>query len=529
MRVSLIPAILGITLAAACTTSDNTTPVTVTGYSVVIKTAPPASATVLTAIPIAFTVTEHESDGTARPAGGKTFTIAITAGNGTVNGGESATLTTASDGSAAATWMLGSAPSTQSVRGSISPDEFADMSVIATAGPAVQLVVTTQPASLAVSLFGLTRQPVVQLEDAAGNAVALAGVPVNVSIATGTGSIIGTVIATSDAAGRATFTDLALNAIAGTVTLSFVAILSGHLTNVSSAAIVVRTPWVTRASMSQPRSDLGSGVVNGILYVVGGSTNGLINGATGAVEAYDPATDAWTTKASMSTPRSGLAAGVVNGILYAVGGINGNIVLATVEAFDPVANSWTTRASLPSPRYGLSVAAVNGILYAVGGSTNGLTNSATGAVEAYDPATDAWTTKASMPTPRSGLAAGVVNGILYAVGGRANLSGVSAVEAYDPATDAWTTKASMPTPRSGLAAGVVNGILYAVGGTGPPNGLALVTVEAYNPATDTWTTPLSAVAPRSRLTVGAVNGVLYAVGGFNEGFGVLGTTESFAP
>lgn len=62
MSIRLIPAMLGITVAAACTAANDTTPVTVTGYSVAIKTAPPASATVLTGIPIAFTVTEHESD-----------------------------------------------------------------------------------------------------------------------------------------------------------------------------------------------------------------------------------------------------------------------------------------------------------------------------------------------------------------------------------------------------------------------------------------------------------------------------------
>ena len=342
LRIRLIPAMLGITVAAACTTND-TTPVTVTGYSVAIKTAAPASATVLTAIPIGFTVTEHESDGTTKPAVGRTFTITVTAGSGAVNGGGSATLTTAGDGSAAATWILGGAATTQSVRGSSSSSEFADVSVIATAGPAAQLVVANQPSTVAVGGLALTLQPAVQLEDASGNPVALAGVPVTVSIATGTGSITGTVIVTSDASGRATFVDLALSASAEKVTLRFVAVLSGNSTSVLSAGIGVLIPWVTRASMPQLRYSLASGAVNGILYVVGGSTNALTGNATGAVEAYDPATGVWTTKASMPTPRSRLAVGVVNGIVYAVGGVdNSGNLLATVEAFDPVANSWTT-------------------------------------------------------------------------------------------------------------------------------------------------------------------------------------------
>ena len=64
-----------------------------------------------------------------------------------------------------------------------------------------------------------------------------------------------------------------------------------------------------------------------------------------------------------------LGVGVVNGILYAVGGGNGNSVFATVEAYDPVSNTWTTRASMPTGRSGLGVGVVNGVLYAVGGTT----------------------------------------------------------------------------------------------------------------------------------------------------------------
>jgi hypothetical protein len=37
----------------------------------------------------------------------------------------------------------------------------------------------------------------------------------------------------------------------------------------------------------------------------------------------------------MPTPRAALAVGVVNGILYAVGGANGSDRLATVEVFIP--------------------------------------------------------------------------------------------------------------------------------------------------------------------------------------------------
>ena len=92
--------------------------------------------------------------------------------------------------------------------------------------------------------------------------------------------------------------------------------------------------WTTKAPMPTARWGLAAGVVNGILYAVGGDPNfgPLLN----TVEAYDTETDTWTAKSSMPTARSNLATRVVNGVLYAVGGENiDNMFLNTVEAFNP--------------------------------------------------------------------------------------------------------------------------------------------------------------------------------------------------
>jgi len=182
--------------------------------------------------------------------------------------------------------------------------------------------------------------------------------------------------------------------------------------------------WTTRASLPTPRADLAVGVVNGILYAVGGHVFvGSAQTPSRAVEAYDPVSNTWTAKASMPTARGSLGVGVMNGILYAVGGTAPNNV---VEAYDPVANTWTTKAPMPTTRSGLGVGVLNGVLYAVGGvyspgSTSGFMNT----VEAYDATTNTWTTKASMPTARSELAVGVLNNSLYAIGGYAPLSSIS--------------------------------------------------------------------------------------------------------
>jgi hypothetical protein len=82
-------------------------------------------------------------------------------------------------------------------------------------------------------------------------------------------------------------------------------------------------------------------------------------------------TNIWTTKARMPTPRALLATGVVNGVLFAVGGlgnVGSNPIFATVEAYNPATNSWTTKAPLPAARSHLNGAGtINGVLYVAGG------------------------------------------------------------------------------------------------------------------------------------------------------------------
>ena len=112
--------------------------------------------------------------------------------------------------------------------------------VTVTVGAPTQITVTTQP-SLSVSNGSpLAQQPVLQLRDAAGNAVGQAGVLVTAQIATGGGALSGTTTVGSDASGQALFTNLTITGLVGTRTLGFTA---AGLTGVSSSGISV-TPGV---------------------------------------------------------------------------------------------------------------------------------------------------------------------------------------------------------------------------------------------------------------------------------------------
>jgi len=168
----------------------------------------------------------------------------------------------------------------------------------------------------------------------------------------------------------------------------------------------------------------------------------------------------------MPTARWLLAAGVLNGLLYAVGGSSDpsyGTPLASVEAFD--GSSWQSVASMPTARMGLAVGVAGGTLYAFGGATMALGYPQMDNVEAFDGSS--WSTVAPMPTARYMPAAGVLNGILFAIGGRvADASGsnpipTASVEAFNGI--AWQSFDSMPTMVHYPAVAVGGEMLYVLG------------------------------------------------------------------
>jgi RNA polymerase sigma factor (sigma-70 family) len=266
--------------------------------------------------------------------------------------------------------------------------------------------------------------------------------------------------------------------------------------------------WTRKADMPTARVDLRTGVVDGIIYAIGGSRNGS---ALSTVEAYDPKTDKWTKKKGMPTARVGLSTCEVDGIIYAIGGWPAGALL-TVESYDPKADKWTKKADMPTKRDWLSTSVVDGIIYAIGGWDG---SSVISAVEAYDPKTDKWTKRTDMPIPRFNFSTGVVNGIIYAIGGQNDKEGLSTVEAYDPGADKWTKKRDISETRYELSASVVNGKIYAIGGSVGSlwNWQVSASIEEYDPVKDIWTRKIDMPTARTLPSTSVVKGKIYAIGG----------------
>ncbi len=124
-----------------------------------------------------------------------------------------------------------------------------------TPGAPTRVAMVRQPGG-AVSGVAFTTQPAVELRDAANDVAAQAGVVVTVTKASGPGALSGTLTATTDASGVATFTDLAITGT-GSYTLTFT---SDALTAATSATFNVAPGPATQVVITTPPGGAVSGV-----------------------------------------------------------------------------------------------------------------------------------------------------------------------------------------------------------------------------------------------------------------------------
>ena len=230
--------------------------------------------------------------------------------------------------------------------------------------------------------------------------------------------------------------------------------------------------WTLKANMPTLRTALSTVAVNGKIYVMGGVARSsgwywdlaeaTADELVSAVEVYDPETDTWTRKTDMPTARCGMGTVVVAGKIYTIGGLadNGKI-MNVVEVYDPGTDTWTQKADMPTARWNLGAVEANGKVYAVCGNLLPPWEDGTlTLVEVYDPNTDSWTTGVDMNFPRQAASIGQVNGEIYAIGGFSdgNITPSSIVESYDTgsgiqvrAVSPWHT--GFPNPQVGTIDG----------------------------------------------------------------------------
>jgi N-acetylneuraminic acid mutarotase len=231
--------------------------------------------------------------------------------------------------------------------------------------------------------------------------------------------------------------------------------------------------WEQLADLPELRHHLSLAALDGAVYLAGGHAEST-NTATDTFWRYDPGADAWEEMEPLPQgPRGALGAAVIDGILYVVAGSSGDLsgpATADLARYDPAAASWELLEPMPTAREHLAVAAADGLLVTIGGREGANEDPALlSATEVYDPAGDSWEERAALPVPRAGMGVASDGEGVVVLGGE-RFSGdqpmsFDAVNRYDVATDRWSELAPMPVDRHGLAAAIVDGTLYALSGS----------------------------------------------------------------
>ena len=270
----------------------------------------------------------------------------------------------------------------------------------------------------------------------------------------------------------------------------------------------------TGSPMQFTRIDLGTAVVGGKVYAIGGFTDQTVP----YVEEYDPDSDTWTRKTDMPTARRLFALGVIDGVIYVTGGMDftdGNNVtyVYSTEKYDPSSDMWSTASDFPMAPPVNSVlgnAFVSGVamakqLYVIVYNTEEPGGAAT---YVYDTLTDAWSPKSSPPRWEYGQTEEIT---AVACSGRIYVFCCGDLAEYDPSADLWTVRPSAHDERYGGGACALGDRLYAIGGV--DDGYLIPGVEVYRTDTDLWARQGWIANPKAFFSSVALDDAVYLLGG----------------
>ncbi len=152
--------------------------------------------------------------------------------------------------------------------------------------------------------------------------------------------------------------------------------------------------WTALTNIPAARRVHASAIVNGFLYIIGGSDGASVYHNT--VYRYDIAGNTWTTMAPLPVSLAWIkAVGYNNTHIYVAGGVNAaSVVVSTVYVYDIAANTWSVATPMPGPKFGGAFAITgNSLVYAAGADDLVISNVVyVGVINPLNPASINWTT-----------------------------------------------------------------------------------------------------------------------------------------
>ncbi|XQW86483.1 Kelch repeat-containing protein [Thalassotalea piscium] len=166
-------------------------------------------------------------------------------------------------------------------------------------------------------------------------------------------------------------------------------------------------------------------IKNDSLYLIGGITNGHLDGNVNWVDRYDFNTDTWTILDDAPHSRDHAQGVLINNRIYVAGGRRtfgkNNQVFELVEAkldvFDTETNQWqVAQHELPLPRAGIATFAYQDNFIVVGGESANPTK-AHEEVHLYNTKSKKWMSKPALIQGRHGSGVVLINGYLWIASG----------------------------------------------------------------------------------------------------------------
>ncbi len=168
--------------------------------------------------------------------------------------------------------------------------------------------------------------------------------------------------------------------------------------------------WTSVNPMPYPRTSMAVGELGGAIVVAAGEGQG---GNIAQTLRFDPVTNGWEPLANIPTPRSGAASAVLNGRLWVLGGSSGG-PLTSVEIYDPATDSWSAGPDLPEPLWLARAAILDGRLWIMGGMDQSFQRSS----RVYSLGSlNTWQSEASLPEPSAAAAVASTGSCLVVAGG----------------------------------------------------------------------------------------------------------------
>ncbi|MCY7498303.1 Kelch repeat-containing protein, partial [Bacillus altitudinis] len=206
------------------------------------------------------------------------------------------------------------------------------------------------------------------------------------------------------------------------------------------------------------------------------------------LNAHAAETNGWTKRADLPEERLHSSSVVVDGKIFVFGGSsqkshsNKNTYM-----YDPYKNEWSSKADMPRERTDSAAVAIGKKIYVIGGAYQDSTKT----IDIYDVESDTWfETPINIPNlavTKGDISASVVNDKIYILATNKSPYQEHNFYSYDTKTDTWQQLKMFPQQFTGMSMSeVINNKIYVTGGERTVSNAKNAQVYEYNIETNQW-------------------------------------------